>query len=55
MSIEVLQRRFNEIGAQLKVIPSPWRDAPRIDVHGSRFEIDVRDSTELEVVDVRPE
>jgi hypothetical protein len=56
MSIEVLQRRFNEIGAQLRVAPRPWRGAPRVDVLGSTF--DVRfgggdEPAEVEVVDTQ--
>jgi hypothetical protein len=57
MSTEVLQRRFNEIGAHLQVTEGPWRGMPRIDVVGSTF--DVRfdrgdEPVELEVVDTRP-
>jgi hypothetical protein len=58
MSTEVLERRFSEIGAHLKVADGPWRGVPRIDVQGSWF--DVRfdrgdEPVDLEVVDVRPE
>jgi hypothetical protein len=59
MSSEVLERRFKEIGAHVRVADAPWRGAPRIDVRGSWF--DVRfdrgtDPVELEVVDVsRPD
>jgi hypothetical protein len=57
MSIEVLQRRFNEIGAHLQVAEGPWHGTPRINVLGSTF--DVRfgggdEPAELEVVDTRP-
>jgi hypothetical protein len=57
MSTEVLQRRFNEIGAHLQVQDGPWRGVPRIDVLGSTFDVRFgrgRESVELEVVDVKP-
>ena len=58
MSIEVLRRRFNEIGAQVKVTPQRRPGVPQIDVSGSWFDIRLGrgdDPGELEVVDVRPE
>jgi hypothetical protein len=57
MSSEVLQRRFNEIGAQLQVPARPWHGVPRIDVHGSTFDVrfaDGDEAVELEVIDVKP-
>src|ERR671914_2634394 len=57
MSTEVLQRRFNEVGAHLQVPDTPWHGAPRLDVLGSTFDVRFgrgRESVELEVVDVKP-
>ena len=57
MSTEVLQRRFNEIGAHLQVPDAPWHGTPRLDVLGSTFDVRFgrgRESVELEVVDVKP-
>ena len=58
---DVLERRFAVIGARLSVSERPWRGAPQIDVRhdrlGERFDIRFTgrgDSSELEVVDVRP-
>jgi hypothetical protein len=58
---EVLERRFAEMGARVRLGERPWRGRPRIDVRtdarGEMFTIDFSGGdteAEVEVVDVRP-
>jgi hypothetical protein len=57
-NIEVLERRFEAIGAHLSVTPGPWRGAPRIDVDDATgFQLGFLGngaSSEAEVIQIEP-